>query len=358
MKFRLLYLTLISLLPFIGSAQTPVPTTTYTLHAQKERRSGFSLMPTIVLPPSVLAITAENGLLVLIPQADGKWVLKHLAGWSTQAPTERTLDIVGVPNEGSDVSIGTDLTVSPNGNYVITRINYSHGAIGPNDRNRKTVVTVVDLHMFTIVSRQVTTDPLLADSEWRFDERGDLLTRGLIKPSLAGWVVGAAVLSLPSLNPTTRCQYEAVSEFHLGRRDWTRPVDKEISDECAALLKAAHVASLEDLLGNSPYTDDVIKFQSRGCQIKDVNQEIKIASLECRMGRSYADGEIFFTSSHVLRILSLPTGRETLSLQLPHNFHEMPGLLRAVSGQNYLILLRDGIYVEVYRLSHQGALMP
>ncbi len=76
------------------------------------------------------------------------------------------------------------------------------------------------------------------------------------------------------------------------------------------------------------------------------------------MGRSYADGEIFFTSSHVLRILSLPTGKETLSLQLPHNFHEMPGLLRAVSGQNYLILLRDGIYVEVYRLSQQGALMP
>jgi len=323
-------LTLISLLPFVGSAQTPAPTTTYTLHAQKERRNGFSLVPTIGLPSSVLAMTTENGLLVLIPQADGKWVLKHLAGWSTQAPTERTLDIVGVPNEGLDVSIGTDLTRSPNGNYIIVRINYRHGAIGPDDRNRKTIVTVVDLHTFTILSRQVTTDPLLADSEWRFNERGELITRGLakrlLKPSVADWFVNAAVLSLPNLVPTNRCQYDAISKFHPERRDWTRPVDKEISDECAALLKAAHVASLEDLLGHSPNTDDVIKFQSPECQIKDVNQEIKLALLECRTGHSYADGEIFFTSSHLMRVLSLPTGKETLSLQLPHNFHEMPGL--------------------------------
>jgi hypothetical protein len=41
-------------------------------------------------PETVLALTNEGALLVLIPQYDRKWVLKRLAGWNKPFPREET----------------------------------------------------------------------------------------------------------------------------------------------------------------------------------------------------------------------------------------------------------------------------
>ena len=109
-------------------SQVPVPSFRYSLHAQKELGRGRE---------ALLALTPENALLVLIPQADGKWVLKRLTGWDTRTPHEETLEIGSESNQDQGAWVQADLTVNPNASYLIVRIIARHGAIGPIDPAHK-----------------------------------------------------------------------------------------------------------------------------------------------------------------------------------------------------------------------------
>jgi hypothetical protein len=179
MRFRLLSLVLIALLPGTSPAQKPVPTESFTLHAREERKNGFSLAEQIALPGSVVLLDHEHSLLLLIPQADGEWVLKRLRAWDTKTPTEDTLEITGERGQGTQVSIDSDLNLSRDGRYLLVRITYRRGAIGATERNRSAVVTLIDMRNFAALSRQTTTNSLLADSRLTFDEHDELITSGL-----------------------------------------------------------------------------------------------------------------------------------------------------------------------------------
>ena len=243
MQFRLPLFVLIALLSGAGLAQTPVPTERYTLHANEERRNKFSLSEQIALPSSVVLLDHEQSLLILVPQADGVWALKRLRGWDTKTPTESTLEITGEQGQGTQVSIDSDLNLSRDGRYLLVRITYRRGAIGANERNRSAVVTLIDMRSFAVLSRQTTTNSLLADSRWAFNEHDELVTTGLDRRltevgSSSRTVTDhylAAALEMPTLLARDRCEYDSVIKLQAGEASWTKPLITNQSDGCADL---------------------------------------------------------------------------------------------------------------------------
>ncbi|WP_353071548.1 hypothetical protein [Tunturiibacter gelidiferens] len=310
----------------------------------------------ITLPSSVVLLDHQHSLLVLVPQADGAWVLKRLRGWDTKSPTEDTLEITGDKSQGTQVSISTDLNLSRDGRYILVRINYRSGAIGPTERNRSAVVTLIDLKSFTSISQQTTTDPLIADSVWAFNENDDLITTGLdrrvteIGPSFRTVTDHylAAALELPTLLARDRCEYESLMKLQAGATGWTKPVIANVTDGCAVLVSRANVDSVEALPG--PHTTEPLNF-ALGCREMDVNKELHLALADCREGKSHADGMFVTTSAHTANVLSTTTKQRVLTIPLSHNWKGVTGILASVVSGNYVVLVKQGVHIEVYRLS-------
>ena len=339
-------------------SQNPAPTYTYTLHARKEPRAIWSLTPVVEPPSSVVAFTPDKALLVLIPQAEGKWVLKRLINWDSGTPKEQTINIIGEPSHGKDAWLRADLAVDPGGKYAIVRINSSHGAIGPGERNREAVVLVVELRVFGILSRRVTTEPLLADSQWHFNKDGVLITKGIAKRVSVGSKslhtvtdsYEAAALTLPDLESSASCHYNEVIELREARNGWTKPTTTEVSEGCTALLEVAGVPSVEDLPGLDGSLERIAKVLNlgSGCMIVDVSDRDQLALSYCAPTRPTWWDSVKMTSRSC-EVLSLPHGKAVVSIRLPIK-QPIATILGSVAERNYLLLLRDGIKLEVYRL--------
>lgn len=348
-------LVLTAVLSGAGVAQTSIPFEVYTLHAKEERRNGFGLSEQIMLPSSVVLLDHQQSLLILVPQADGEGVLKRLRGWDTKTPTEATLEITGEKSQGAQVAIDTDLNVSRDGRYILVRINYRSGAIGATKRNRSAVITLIDLKSFTPISRQTTTNPLLADSVWAFDDNDDLITTGLdrrlteVGPSSRTVTdhYSAAALELPTLLAQDLCEYDSVTKLQAGTTGWTKPAIAKVSVGCAVLLSRAHVTSVEVLPG--PHTTEPLNF-ALGCRELDVDEKLHLALDDCREGKSHADGMIVTTSAHTANVISTTTKQSLLTIPLSHDWSSVTGLLATVASGNYVVLVKKGIHIEVYRL--------
>jgi hypothetical protein len=355
MRLWLISSVLIGLLSDLSLAQTPVPTEVYTLHAKEERRNGFSLIEQIALPSSVVLLDREQSLLILVPQADGVWALKRLRGWDTKTPREDTIEVTGDKGQGTRVSIDTDLNLSSDGRYLLVRINYRSGAIEATERHRSAVVVLIYMSSFTLISRQVTTDPLLADSLWSFDENNDLITTGLerrlteVGPSSRTVTDHylAAALEMPTLLARDRCEYDSVMKLQSGGTGWTKPRIANASDGCAVLVSRADVNSVEALPG--PHKTERLNF-ALGCQELDVDEKLHLALADCREGKSHGDGMFVTTSAHTANVFSTATKQTVLTIPLSHDWTGMTGLFASVGSGNYVILVKKGIHVEVYRM--------
>jgi hypothetical protein len=331
--------------------QVPIPKFKYTLHAQKEPGRG---------PDFVFALAPDNALLVLIPQSSRKWVLKRLTGWDTQAPHEETLEIGLGSDQNKVARVEADLTMNPSASYLIVRLIGRHGAVDANGINSDTIVTLVDLRAFGIVWQHITTDPLIADSQWHFREGGLLIAKGLAKrieakPRNLDTITDtyvAAALALPDLKPTNACQYDEVLEPGSGGTGRKTQASGSASIDCAAVLEAAGVSALNELPGGRSQTSDsVAKLAGPTCQIEGASPEKKFALIECRTEHSLTDGFYSWITSRVYEVVSIPDGKTILSVPLPHNWHPIFGSVATANGHDYLILIREGIQFEAYALN-------
>jgi hypothetical protein len=351
MRRHLLWLVPLSILIGLADAQTPVPipTTTYKLNAQKEHRSAN-------LPSTFLYLLPDQALLVLVPQLDGKWVLKRLSAWETSNPKEETIALTGQhPQKGAVGSV--DLKVDPAGVYAIVRFKSSTGSTYPMGQ-RSALVVLVDVRSFTIVSQRTTTDPLFAESSWSFTKEGLLIARAqterlTVPPGLKGLkeykeyqsitdTYHAAAFTLPDWKTSMTCQYERLldqSPWHLSK----------VGDGCAALVEVAHVATAENLPGGD-FPSDRYANLLKPCQLTGESPSANFALYSCRTGNDYLDAMIQTTKTRNLKVLSIPDGKTVLTVPLPHNMTPIPALLANARRHTWLLILSDGIKLETYQL--------
>lgn len=354
MPQRVLWMT--SLLLFLGlaKAQTPAPTTTYKIHAQKERSSSN-------LPSTLIHLLPDQNLLILIPQQGSGWTLKRIGAWSTDNPKEETLSFTGNPLAEGESGL-EDLIVNPAGTYAVIRIRSFGGNLYDGTvRNRTALVVLVELQGFTVVTRRITADPLFASSEWSFAKNGLLITAALVQRSSVPaqlkhpWeytsitdAYQAAALTLPSLAPSMMCRYERMI-YPAGATSQSTSHVVKGSEECSSLVIAADVQTVENLPGGQfpslRYAD-----LGRPCQFAAEDPSGKFGLYGCRTGNGYLDDMIVTTKTRDFAVLSLPDGKRVLTVPLPHNTKPVPALLATAGDHTWLVVLRNGVELSTYRI--------
>lgn len=335
-------------------AQSPVPVSTYTLHAQKEPRE-WSLGEIPTPPSTVLATTPAGALLILIPQPERKWILKELKGWSTQTPREQSLAVGSDAPRDGDVWITGDLIVTRDGRYALVRITSRRRSSKPARFEVQASVTLVDLQAFSIVYRRTTTEPLIAGAQWSLTKDNLLISNALTERSRVNKQststvtdnYEAAVLKLPDLETFESCSYTMVLELHDGS-GWRTKEEKTEELKCANVLQAAKVASVSGLPGENIAVKTAKELRAPAkCSITDLSDDGRFALYDCFEGHEAWD--TFITTSHSLLVLSTADSTAILSITLKVKQPTIATLATA-EGQQYLILVRDGIKVEAYRV--------
>ena len=349
------FLTLSIWLSSVCYGQSPPPAFTYTLHAQKEP-NPWSLVE-IPLPPSTaLATTPAGALLVLIPQPERKWVLKGLTDWYAQSPKEQSLAIGGSRvGRDEDVWISGDLTVTRDGKYAVVRITTRRRSSKPQVLDAEASIAVVDLNTFSAVTTRTTTDPLIAGAQWSLTRENLLVSKALtkrvrIKEQSASAVTDsyqAAILDLPDLKVSDTCSYSKVLEIHDGS-GWRAEDEKSANLKCAGILKVAKVATANELPGENSVVQFAKEHHSPpSCNIAEVSDDGRFALYDCSEGHQAWDTVI--TTWRSLSVLSTASSASVLSITLKPKQPTMATLVKAES-HDYLVVVRDGIRVEAYRI--------
>jgi hypothetical protein len=343
-------LLIFTFLATFSHGQTPVPVSTYTLHAEK-LHVRWTLTGAVTPPSSVFALAPDNALLVLIPQPDKQWVLKRITGWDAPQPQEQTLAFVADQSHDNRAWIFKDLTVDSGGNYLIARVAIRHNG-SSHGRNRQAIVILIDLRTFSIVWRRETTDPLIATSHWNFNKDGLLIAKGLEDESInfkksSYYEYEAAALSWPDLKPTLPCRYKVVNGPYPAYPGFpSRSITQE-SDTCTSLLSAANVSSPEELPGSYREPESIAKLAGPSCRFTALTKAEKFALYSCSTGYP-TWWDTYKTTSRAETVLSVADGKTILSVPLPFEQEVLATL--ATNGQDFLVLVRDGIKLETYRL--------
>jgi hypothetical protein len=334
-------------------AQTPVPAASYKLHAEKESYSPSR-------PSALLHLLPDQALLVLIPQPEHKWLLKRLTAWDASNPKEETLAFDSqTPSDGD--SWYEDIKVNPAATYAVIRLQSFTRNENTTPLNSTAFFVLVDLRSFTIASKRSTTDPLIAASNWSFVKTGMLIASAMTGRTMTPTKpkngrsyetitdsYEAAALTLPDFTPTMRCRYTLFLDHRAGSTRSDRYLSKE--DGCAPLVAIAGVPSAENLPDGPPRPIPYAALAGPTCDLGDESPSGDFALYGCRTGHDYMDGMIVTTDSRNLTILAIPEGKPTLSVPLPHNLKPYPALLANANGHTWLLLLRDGIKLETYRI--------
>jgi len=332
-------------------AQTPALTASYVLHAERPpTTSSWTLRSTAISPKSVLAVIPDrHAVLALVPQQNPHWSLSMLTGWETAAPHERTLTFDGYVVQNRLDLISGAMTPTPDGKSVLIRILVFHLAAN----TREVVALMVDLETFQVVWRHESTDPLIANSRWRFSEEGVLIAAEGPPPSSApkqtyDWS------DVITLNPASIGEHEA-AEISVSDLKASLPCRYRVqapknavleTDSCPDLLTAAGVTSAARLPG-SPVGLRVEGLAGSLCDFLSVSEGGLLALYKCRTGK--ATNSMFYTTGREVKVLRVADGSVALSIHEPESEYVVAGLATA-GGHDYLVRLHDGIKLEAYLL--------
>jgi len=354
-------------------AKPPVPTNSFMLQTQ-----GLSRLPSmkwwsmklVMTPPvTVIAATADrSGLFALIPQEDRRWQLQRLTGWGTGSPRVQSLEFDGDDHDSRFDYVRAGMTPSPDGRYLLVRI----FVLDTNQWKRRAVVVMVDLETFRVVWRRVSDDPLVANSHWRFIDAHTLIAVGGPPPTHIGKPVvrlmisqdilrmnpaspgehEAGVLSLPNLDVSAGCMY-SVREADTAAA--TNTPDRYLEaqgDGCAGLLKIAGVASLARLPGLREIRNLVGHTFGQGCEFEDGDDSIGIALFNCRKGgpRKEADDNFGMDEEEERVAKPVLSGVKILLCVPLKRWEDYSSALVSANGQNYLLLRRDKLKIEMFQV--------
>ncbi|MGB9204538.1 MAG: hypothetical protein WCB94_11290 [Terriglobales bacterium] len=347
--FRGYLLALTALIASAGFGQATKPAFTYTLHASGQRRGAYTPRPATNAHSGELDLLPDNSLLELIPQGNERWVLKRLLDWDTPKPREDSLWIKTGRGEEEDVRFNAELLIAPKATYAFAVIESVAGNTRIVDIHPQIVVAVVDLRTFQLVNQFVTTENLFLGS-WRFVPSGKLLLRrehvhgywdrnAPIDPNELRWEL--TVFELPSLDRLVGCQYQ---DEKAGIQDADR--------RCARALQAAQIptvawfdvpdstsneSAVRDRLGTIP-----------DCSFGGASPDGRYGYYDCSTSKLTMWDSLKTISRRVL-VLDTQTRRRIIDMGLPSS-PDIAFALVESRAQNYLILLREAVKFQAYRL--------
>lgn len=342
--------------------------------------------------------STPNGALIVVTKRDEQpqqiWHLRRIAAWDTYRPREDQLDVdVGPNNEllgweqqEDRYDRNDQLLMDSAGNYLMVRLSQNADTWNQNPHQSpkplQSVLNIIDLREFRLLSRVVVTDPLLAAGDMGFSPRGDFVVSGLQAHSSA--TIGGKLtdtgeyavqtLTLPGLKPKTLCSYTIVDKSYSARPPSTPEESRQIEEEnqkeverkenqdqtannaCEPELAPLGFSSLDDVRKNlnsfgmrtytAEHSPNVPPQAPWGCQFENLSRDLKYALFDCDERRVHVT---FLSWYRGFRVFNLESGAQLMDLKLPHN-PEFSGVIAAIRGVTYVVLLRDGAELQGYRV--------
>ncbi|MGD0075302.1 MAG: hypothetical protein ABSD31_13325 [Candidatus Binataceae bacterium] len=329
-----------------------------------QNQQGYSTLHT--MPDGALLVVTKR-----IEQPKQIWTLRRIAAWDSSQPREDELDVdVGPNNEPLDWPLQKDrydrndqLLMDPGGNYLVVRLSQNADAWkwrhppGKPAKPPRSVLNIIDLHGFKLLSRVEVTDPLLAAGDMGFSPKGVFLVSGLQdyrSERIGGKVTNTGhyaieTLTIPGLKPETVCTYTIINKLYLAG---TASTSEEKA--CGPKLAALGFSSLDDArknlgsLGLQKYRAEhsrrVPPQSPWGCQFEDLSQNLKYELFDCDESRVQLT---FLSWYRGFRVFHLEDGTQIMDLKLRHS-PRYSGVLATNREVTYVVLLRDGAELEGY----------
>jgi hypothetical protein len=200
----------------------------------------------------------------------------------------------------------------------------------------------------------------LASSDWAFAKKGMLIASAQTERTTTpekprhGWQYDtisdrykAVAFTLPQFTSSMECEYTRFDDLRDAKSTPTRQLTK-VSDGCASLVALAQVPAADNLPDGPPKLEPYAKLAGPTCDISGNSADSGYMLYDCRT--AYVDEMLDITTSRKLTVLKTPGGQPALEVRLPHNSRPYPALLANTVGQTWLLLLRDGINLEIYRV--------
>jgi len=345
---------------------------------------------------SSLHTMPDGALLVLTKREEQPkqiWNLRRIVAWDTSEPREDDLEVDVGPNDElwppfeSDLKDRSDqLLMDPGGNYLVVRfapdIASWNQNFGESAKSLRSVLNIIDLHNFKLLSRVVVTDPLLAAGDMGFSPNGTFVVSGAQERTSATIDDKVATtghfavetLTLPALKPETLCSYTITTKPYIAgtpstpkeaqlleTQHWVeverqRDQDQAAEQACGPKLTPLGFSSLNDVREKLNWWElavdpaeplqNVPPQSPWGCQCQDLSPDLKYALYDCDEGRVQIT---FFFRYRGFRVFRLADGSQIMDLKVAHR-PEYSGVLAAKGGVTYVVLLRDGAELEGYRL--------
>ena len=323
------------------SAESPAPVATFRIHADGviKEPGGHNF---------VLKMAPDKSLIVLIAQSHGRWTIKRLTEWQTQAPKEQSSTFSdAIPDRERNSFVWfDDPLIDPEGKYVIVHRHTdleNPPSMGVPDGTA--LVAVLELQTLKLVHKAQALD---LRGTYLFAPQGMLLRVSWRNDG--HFLHEVAALAVPELEFIASCDYNDKSVSPVS----TAYLEGE-SSGCPAFLRFAHLSSWEDLsslkrLDSSPaptlQSQDVPGKDRYCAQLSGTDQQ---ALFRCgNVHFDLGDG-VFIVFWKALAVLSIPEGKVLLSLPLHWSDSESSGLFARVNGTGYLIV-RHGFELQTYRL--------
>lgn len=311
------------------------------------------------------------------PQGNGHWTLIRVT-LGSPGPREEQLTVTGFTTDQlnrDEVKGLGNVSVSPDGRYAVVRTRTWEGAGNPATwgLHARAAIAVIDLQSWNVLSERIMTDPAYARGSWTFSKDGVLITESTLSSTRKRGHPAetysdahqAVALLLPGLQPSLTCNYTvAFGPFSTSRGSPYRESSvTDVSASCVDLVKLADASSVTDLYHPRRIFDRVAQqlhflpeeFVSpphtnnfNGCDIADVAVGERLALYECfRSHHTWYD--TLKTTALSLSVVSVPDGKEVLRVPESGKGPRSVGLV-TISGQDYLVILEDGVKLIGYRL--------
>jgi hypothetical protein len=219
------------------------------------------------------------------------------------------------------------------------------------DTHPQVVVVVVDLRTFQVAKRLDTTDDLFRlGSSWKFAPNGKLILRGEHvhgywdrntprDPNELRWEL--AVHELPSLDRLAECRYQDAA---------TGIQDANL--RCAGALKTAQITTVVWIdRPDAPSSEAAVRDKLgtiQDCSFGGASPDLRYGYFDCSTSKLTFWDTVRTTSRRVL-VFETQTKRPIIDMRVPASPDIALALVES-HGQNYLLLLREAVKFQAYRL--------
>ena len=309
------------------------------------------------------SIAPDQSLLFFVGDEAGKWELARVSAWDSSSPKRERLALKGPSrDEIENARFGqSSFLLTNDGHFALARFETDAPGMASSFRkNSEAVISVIDLHSYTVVSTLKTSDHILAGGFWQpFQEHSILAGYGANEKTADGAVFtreSVSLLDVPTMHASIECNYllhygETKQDGHGASSRATS--NSDVSSGCAELMQKTNALEPEGIqkfqeVGSAVKTLNSQTSQWHDCSFVEEKVDDKTALYDC--GKAHQTWhDTYKQDSRAFFVVDVSTAAQLLRISVNPSKSAI-GHLTIHEGKTWLAVLTDHVELALYRV--------